>query len=80
MKSLMILGSIVGFVIGASFGLVAESSGPASLWRACVAALAGGVLIRWWGRMWINGLRDSMNQRRYVRSAAIPATKATSKV
>jgi hypothetical protein len=79
MKSLMILGSIIGFVIGASFGLVAESSWPTSLWRACVAALAAGVLIRWWGRMWMNGLRDSLHQRRTGGSAPLIATKAAPK-
>ena len=64
MKALMILGAIVGFLIGAGFGLAASSSWPAALWKACAAALVAGVLTRWWGRIWIHGLRDSLQQRR----------------
>ncbi|HYG21193.1 MAG TPA: hypothetical protein VEH04_00315 [Verrucomicrobiae bacterium] len=79
MKSLMILGSIVGFVVGASFALASQSSWPTSLWRASAAALAGALLIRWWGRMWINGLRDSLQQRRYARPST-PATKPNNKI
>ncbi len=78
MKSLMILGSIIGFLIGAAFALGTQSSWPTSLWRASVAALAGGILIRWWGKMWMNGLRDSLQQRRYSRPSI--ATKTANKV
>ncbi len=80
MKSLMILGSIVGFVIGTSFGLAAKSSWPTSLWRACAAALVAGLLARWWGRIWMSGLRDSLQQRRYARSTPPAATKPVTKI
>lgn len=80
MKSLMILGSIVGFVIGISFGLVAQSSWPTTLWRACAAALFAGVLMRWWGRIWLNNLRESLQQQRHSRPAPAAATKNANKV
>ena len=79
MKALMILGSIVGFLIGTGFGLAARSSWPTSLWRACAAALVAAILARWWGRIWLDGLRDSLQQRPHARpslpSSAKPAAK-----
>jgi hypothetical protein len=67
MKALMILGSIVGFLIGSGFGMAANSSGPASFWRGCVAALIAAALTRWWGNIWLDNLRDSLHQRRNKR-------------
>jgi len=69
MKALIVLGAIVGFLIGAGFGLAASSPWPAMLWRSCAAALAACVLTRWWGRVWMQGLRDSLDQRRARRPA-----------
>ena len=68
MKALIILGAIVGFLIGAGFGLAASSPWPSALWRACAAALAACILTRWWGRIWMQGLRDSLEQRRARRT------------
>ncbi len=67
MKALMILGAIVGFLIGAGFGLAGSSPWPATLWRACAAALAAAVLLRWWGGVWLHGLRDSLENSRSTR-------------
>ena len=63
MKALIILGAIVGFLIGAGFGLAASSPWPAMLWRSCAAALIACLLTRWWGRIWMQGLRDSLESR-----------------
>jgi hypothetical protein len=62
-KALMILGSLVGFLIGTGFGLASSSPWPSAFWRACVAALAAAMLTRWWGRVWLSGLRDSLEKR-----------------
>jgi hypothetical protein len=70
MKALIILGSIVGFLIGAGFGLASSSPWPAAFWRACAAALAATILTRWWTRVWLQGLRDSLDQRRMKRPVA----------
>jgi hypothetical protein len=67
MKSLIVLGAIVGFLIGAGFGLAASSPWPSALWRACAASLGACILTRWWGRVWMQGLRDSLEQRRTRR-------------
>jgi len=62
MKKLMIMGGLIGFLIGVSLGLVKGVTWPALLLRASVAALAAGLLLRWWGRLWIRGLHESFNQ------------------
>ena len=76
MKSLIVLGAIVGFLTGAAFGLAGNSPWPNALWHACAAALAAALLTRWWSRVWIQGLRDSLEQRRHPRPSAVkPAVK-----
>ena len=73
MKSYMILGSFVGFLIGAGFSLADGCSWPTALWRASVAALFVALLVRWWCRVWFLGLREAMDQRRQA-SVSPPAT------
>lgn len=70
MKALMILGALVGFLIGSSFGLTGRSSWPTALWHASAGALVAAVLTRWWTRIWFQGLRESLIQRRNSRSAS----------
>ena len=72
MKSFMILGAIIGFVIGAGFSLADDCPWPTALWRACAAALAAAVLTRWWSRIWFQSFRDAVKQRRYA-NANVPA-------
>jgi hypothetical protein len=76
MKSLIVFGAIVGFLIGAGFGLAGNSPMPTVLWHACAAALAAAILTRWWSRVWIQSLRDSLDQRNRPRPVeAKPAVK-----
>jgi hypothetical protein len=76
MKALIVLGAIVGFLTGAAFGLSGNSPWPTALWHACAAALAAAILTRWWSRVLMQGLRDSLDQRHQQRSvAAKPAVK-----
>jgi len=78
MKALIVLGAIVGFLIGAGFGLATNSPWPSALWRACAAALAAAILTRWWNRVWMQSLRDSLEQRRTRHATAtvsIPSAK-----
>jgi hypothetical protein len=67
MKALIVLGSIVGFLAGAALALTSNSTWPTALWRACVAALAAAILTRWWSRIWVQSLRDSLEQRQRPR-------------
>ncbi len=63
MKSLMILGALLGFGIGMLFALAGRSAWPSALWHAAGAALVAGLLMRWWGRVWIKGLREAREQQ-----------------
>jgi hypothetical protein len=51
MKSMMILGAMTGFILGAGSSLAGDCAGSTIFWHASVAALVGGILARWWGRM-----------------------------
>jgi hypothetical protein len=77
MKSWMILGAITGFILGAASSVAGDCSGPTMFWHACATALVGGILARWCGRMWLNGLAEALeNQRRARAQASETKTKA----
>ncbi len=63
MKLLMILGGMIGFLAGLGFGLAQTSAWPDAFWRGSVTALAGGLLLRWWGRMWLRCLAQAQEER-----------------
>lgn len=63
MKSLMILGGLVGFGIGVSVGLLQHGNWSSILWHAAVAAYGAGWLMRWWGRVWLQGLKEVGEER-----------------
>ena len=67
MKPLMILGSLIGFVIGAGFSVASNCPWSTILWRACVGALLAGMLARWWGRVWLEGFQSAVENRRNLR-------------
>ena len=76
MNELIVLGAIVGFLMGAGFGLAGDGSWPTALWRACATALAAAILTRWWSRIWMQSLRDSLEQRHHPRPSNVkPAVK-----
>jgi len=79
MKSFMIFGALVGFLIGAGVSLAGDCAWPTVLWRACVAALILGIITRWWSRVWLESLRDAVRQRRYARSNPPAKTKSVVK-
>jgi hypothetical protein len=63
MKSLMILGALIGFSIGLLFGLADNGQWPGALWRASAAAVIASVMLRWCGRVWVKSLRNAAEQR-----------------
>lgn len=79
MKSMMILGAMAGFILGAGSSLAGDCTGATLFWHACVTALVGGILARWWGQMWFTGLADAVEQQRRARAQA-SATKNKAKV
>lgn len=70
MKSMMILGAISGFILGAGSSLAGDCPGSTVFWHATVAALVGGVLARWCSRVWLTGLTDALEQQRRERAKA----------
>lgn len=77
MKILMLLGGMVGFLAGLGFGLAQTSAWPDAFWRASVTALAGGLLLRWWGRMWIRCLVQAQEEKLAAAAAAAATTTKT---
>ena len=63
MKLIMVLGGLIGFAIGLGFSWAQGSPWPSVVWRAAIAALLSGVLMRWWGRLWIQCLQQSHRER-----------------
>jgi hypothetical protein len=68
MKSHIILGSILGFLVGAGFSLADQCTWATALWRACVAALVAAILTRWWSKIFLQSLGDAIRQRRQASS------------
>jgi hypothetical protein len=63
MKLIMVVGGLTGFAIGFGFSWAQGSPWPSVVWRAAIAALLAGVLLRWWGRLWIRCLVQSHTER-----------------
>lgn len=63
MKLIMVLGGLTGFAIGFGFSWAQGSPWPSVVWRAGIAALLAGILLRWWGRLWIRCLVESHSDR-----------------
>jgi hypothetical protein len=80
MKSFMILGAIVGFLIGAGFSLLENCPWPTALWRAGIVALATAVLTRWWSRIWLQGLQSAIEQRRRGGPPTVAGAKPAKKI
>ncbi len=78
MKSLMILGACLGFGIGVSVGLLQQSDWPSILWRSAVAAYGAGWLMRWWGGVWLQGLKEVGEER--LAAAQAKAAEAERKL
>jgi hypothetical protein len=63
MKRFMAIGALLGFLIGTGVGLARHGDWPSLLWRSSASALAGALLLRWWGRLWIQCFESSLQAR-----------------
>ncbi len=62
MKLLMVIGGLLGFLISLLLGLAQASAWPSILWHASVAAFGAGILMRWWGRLWLTSLQQVVRE------------------
>ena len=72
----MILGGLLGFLLSLSIGVAQDSAWPNVLWRASVAAFAGGILLRWWGGIWMKSLLQAQRDRHSAADRIDPASVA----
>ncbi len=63
MRLLLLIGGLLGFGIGLLVSWAEESSAPACLWHACLAAYLTALLMRWWGGAWRRNLVDALRER-----------------
>ena len=74
MKSLMLIGALTGFLIGAAFSLSQGNSLATTLWHASAAAYGASLLSRWWGHAWRKSLTLSLEERQHAAAHAAQAT------
>jgi ribose/xylose/arabinose/galactoside ABC-type transport system permease subunit len=75
MKKLMIMGGLIGFLIGVVFGFVEGVAWPTLFVRASVATLTAGLLLRWWGQLWLRSLKESYDQRLALEPQVQPSVR-----
>ena len=63
MKLLMITGGLLGFLSATAVGLALDLSWSSIFWHASVSACLTGLLLRWWGAVWIRSLRLAIIER-----------------
>ena len=74
MRKMMLAGGWAGFSLGTLAGLLTEgSSWPGILLRASIAALGGGLLLRWWA--WV--LARCVAEARAERQAAVTKNRVS---
>jgi hypothetical protein len=79
MKSLLLVGGLLGWGIGMGFSLLHGNSWPVCLWHGGLTAYLTALLTRWWGRAWRKNLEQSV-QEREAAANDILTTATTPKV
>ncbi|HEY3861210.1 MAG TPA: hypothetical protein VGO59_04915 [Verrucomicrobiae bacterium] len=72
MKSLLLVGGALGWVLGMGASYSRGNAWPACLWHGCLAAYLSALLMRWWGRSWRQSLAQSLQEREQSESAITP--------
>jgi len=62
MKNLMILGGMIGFVGSGILGWMAREETLWILVKASLATCAGGLMLRWWGQLWLSSLKVAVQE------------------
>jgi hypothetical protein len=74
MKSLLLVGGLLGWGVGMGFSLLHGNSWPVCLWHGGLTAYLTALLVRWWGRAWRKSLEQSIQEREEADNAILPAT------
>jgi hypothetical protein len=74
MKSLLLVGGLLGWALGMGFSYLQGTTWPTSFWHGCVAAYLCALLMRWWGRVWRKSLEQSVLEREQAQDAIISPT------
>ena len=62
MKHLMILGGMIGFIGSGILGWMAREETLWLLVKASIATCIGGLMLRWWGHLWLNSLKVAVRE------------------
>jgi hypothetical protein len=73
MKSLLLVGGLLGWSLGMGFSVLQGDSWPECLWHGGLAAYLTALLMRWWGRAWRKSLEQSVQERDEAEDAILPA-------
>lgn len=76
MKLLMTAGAIFGFLGSLTLGVANDGEWGTMLWRATAAALVCGLMLRWWGRLWLKCLVEVQQESLLPRMDASTQLKA----
>ena len=79
MKSLLLVGGALGWVVGMGFSYSRGNAWPACFWHGCLAAYLTALLMRWWGRAWRKSLEQSLQEREKAEFAIIAPSLTTPK-
>lgn len=71
---MLMLGGFIGFGTGVILGVVQSGSWQDLIWKSAIAAYLGGLLMRWWGNLWVKCIKDSETLKRNAQQA-ITSTK-----
>ena len=76
MKFIFLIGGILGFVLAATTGWVAERSPDRILLDSALGCIAGALLFRWFWTVLLRGLRETIliRQKAAAAAAAVAAT------
>jgi hypothetical protein len=74
MKSLLLVGGLLGFGVGIAVSLNQADSWATSLWHGSVAAYVSAILMRWWGRAWRRNLEQALQEREDTPTPLLPST------
>jgi len=74
MKSLLLVGGLMGWGLGMGFSYLKGTAWPACFWHGCVAAYLSALLMRWWGNVWRKSLEQSIQEREQAQDSMVPTT------